>query len=177
MTGKRRMFTSFEKNECENDCITFDNNSQGQDLCFDKIVITTEHSISKVLFVESLDYNLLSVSQLCEMGYNCLFTDKGVTIFRKNDGSFAFKGVLRGKLYLVDFIPEEVELDRYLIAKTNMGWLWHRRLAHVGMRNLHKLQKDCHILRLTNMVFEKTGLAELAKLKSKLELIIMPRTL
>jgi hypothetical protein len=38
-------------------------------------------------------------------------------------------------------IPKEVELNRCLIAKTNMGWLWHRRLAHVGMRNLHKLQK------------------------------------
>jgi transposase InsO family protein len=84
-----------------------------------------------------------------------LFTDKGVTVFRKSDGSFVFKGVLRGKLYLVDFIPEEVELDRCLIAKTNMGWLWHRRLAHVGMRNLHKLQKDDHILGLTNIIFEK----------------------
>jgi hypothetical protein len=71
--------------------------------------------------VESLDNNLLSISQLCEMGYNYLFTDKGVTVFRKSDGSFAFKGVLRGKFYLVDFIPEEVKLDRCLIAKTNMG--------------------------------------------------------
>jgi hypothetical protein len=90
MTGERRMFTSFEKNECESDCITFGNNNQGQVLGFSKIAITTEHSISKVL-VELLDYNLLSVSQLCEMGYNCLFTDKGVTIFRRSDGSFAFK--------------------------------------------------------------------------------------
>jgi hypothetical protein len=102
-----------------------------------------------------LDYNLLSVLQLCEKGYNYLFIDKGVTVFRRSDGSFAFKGVLRGKLYLVDFIPEEVELDRCLITKTNMGWLWHRRLAHIGIRNLHKLQKDGHILGLTNIVFEK----------------------
>jgi hypothetical protein len=143
-----------EKNECESDCITFGDNSQGQVLCFGKIAITTEHSISKVL-VESLDYNLLSVSQLYEKGYNCLFTAKGVIIFRRSDGSFAFKGVLRRKLYLVDFIPEEVELDRCLIAKTNMGWLWHRRLVHVGMRNLHKLQKNCHIPGLTNIVFER----------------------
>jgi hypothetical protein len=153
--GERRMFTSFEKNECESDCITFGNNRQGQVLGFGKIAITTEHSISKVLLVESLDYNLLSVSHLCERGYNCLFTDKCVTIFRRSDSSFAFKGVLRGKLYLVDFIPEEVELDRCLIAKINMGWLWHRRLVHVSMRNLHKLQKDEHILELTNIVFEK----------------------
>jgi hypothetical protein len=139
MTGERMMFTSFEKNECESNCITFSDNSLGQALGFGKIAITTEHSISKVLLTESLDYNLLSVSQLCERGYNYLFTDKGVTVFRRSDGSFTFKGVLKGKLYLVDFIPEEVELDKCLITKTNMGWLWHRRLAHVGMRNLHKL--------------------------------------
>jgi hypothetical protein len=118
---ERRMFTSFEKNECESDCIRFGDNSQGQVLGFGKIAITTEHSISKVLLVESLDYNLLSISQFCEMCYNCLFTDKSVIIFRRSDGSFAFKGVLRGKLYLVDFIPEKVELDRCLITKTNMG--------------------------------------------------------
>jgi hypothetical protein len=64
------MFTSFEKNECESDCITFDNNSQGQVLGFIKIAITTELLISNVLLVESLDYNLLSISQLYEMGYN-----------------------------------------------------------------------------------------------------------
>jgi hypothetical protein len=54
----------------------------------------------------------------------------------------------------MDFIPEEVKLDRCLITKINMGWLWHRRLAHVGMRNLHKLQKDGNRVRLTNIVFE-----------------------
>ena len=41
------------------------------------------------------------------------------------------------------------------MAKSSMGWLWHRRLAHVGMRNLAKLLKDEHILRLTNVHFEK----------------------
>jgi transposase InsO family protein len=36
-----------------------------------------------------------------------------------------------------------------------MGWLWHRRLAHVGMKNLHKLLKGEHILGLKNVHFEK----------------------
>ena len=93
--------------------------------------------------VDSLDYNLLSVSQLCKMGYNCLFTDIGVTVFRRSDDSIAFKRVLEGQLYLVDF--DRAELDTCLIAKTNMGWLWHHRLAHVGMKNLHKLLKGEHI--------------------------------
>jgi hypothetical protein len=34
---------------------------------------------------------------------------------------FFFKDVLRGKLYLVNFIPEKMELDKCLIIKTNMG--------------------------------------------------------
>jgi hypothetical protein len=36
-----------------------------------------------------------------------------------------------------------------------MGWLRHRRLAHVRMKNLHKLLKGEHILGLTNVHFEK----------------------
>jgi predicted HAD superfamily hydrolase len=98
MTGERMMFTFFKKNEHESDCIMFGDNSQVQVLDFGKIAITTEHSISKVLHVESLVYNFLSVSHLCEMCYNCLFIDKGVIVFRRSDGSFALKGVLRGKL-------------------------------------------------------------------------------
>jgi hypothetical protein len=120
-----------------------------------KIVISLDHSISNVFLIDSLDYNLLLVSQLCKMGYNCLFTDVGVTVFRKSDDSVAFKGVLDGQLYLVDFNDNNVELDTCLIAKTNMCCLWHRRLAHIGMKNLHKLLKEDHILGLTNVHFEK----------------------
>jgi hypothetical protein len=98
MTGEKSMYTSFEKNYTISDRITFGDNCQGKVLVHGKIAITTEHSISKILLVQSLDYNLLSVSQLCEMGYNCLFTNKGVTVFRRSDGFFAFKGVLREKL-------------------------------------------------------------------------------
>jgi hypothetical protein len=89
------------------------------------------------------------------MGYSCLFTDVGVTVFRRSDDSMTFQGVLEGQLYLVDFNDNKAELDTCLIAKTNMGWLWHRRLAHVGMKNLHKLLKGEHIFGLTNVHFEK----------------------
>ena len=86
-----------------------------------KTAITNEHSISNVFLVESLGYNLLSVSQLCHMGYNCLFTNIYVSVFRRSDGSLAFKGVLDDKLYLVDFAKEGAGLDACLIAKTSMG--------------------------------------------------------
>jgi hypothetical protein len=100
------MFTSFEENDCPSNIITFGDNSEEKVLGYDKITITTDYSISNVLLVNSLNYNLVSVSQLCEMSYNCLFTNKGVTIFKRSDGSYAFSDILRGKLYLVDFIPK-----------------------------------------------------------------------
>jgi hypothetical protein len=139
----------------EKDAILFGDGNQGLVKGLGKIAISPDHSISNVFLVYSLDYNLLSVSQLCKIGYNYLFTDVGVTVFRRSDESIAFNGVLDAQLYLVDFNDNQTELHTFLIAKTNMGWLWHRRLSHVGMKNLHKLLKGEHILGLTNVHFEK----------------------
>jgi hypothetical protein len=79
----------------------------------------------------------------------------GLILWIFKSPGLAFKGVLNGQLYLVDFNDNKAELDTCLIDKANMGWLWHRRLAHVGMKNLHKLLKGEHILGLTNVHFEK----------------------
>ena len=149
------MFTSYVKNKDSQDSIIIGDGNQGKVKGLGKIAISSEHSISNVFLVESLGYNLLSASQLCNMGYNCLFTNIDVSVFRRSDGSIAFKGVLDGKLYLVDFSKENADLDAWLIAKTNMGWLWHCHLAHVGMKNLHKLLKGEHVLGLTDVCFEK----------------------
>jgi hypothetical protein len=86
-----------------------------------KIAISNDNSISNVLLVDSLGYNLLSVSQLCENGYNCLFTDKGVEVSRRSDSSIASMGQLKGKLYLVDFSSSRVGSETCLVAKSSMG--------------------------------------------------------
>jgi hypothetical protein len=44
-----------------------------------------------------------------------------VTVFRRCDGSYTFSGILKGKLYLVNFNPEELKFNKCLIAKINMG--------------------------------------------------------
>jgi hypothetical protein len=96
MTEEKRMFSSYVKNEDPQRAITFGYGNQGLVKDLGKIAISPDHSISNVFLVDSLDYNLLSVSQLCKMGYNYLFTDVGVTVFRRSDNSIAFKGVLDG---------------------------------------------------------------------------------
>jgi hypothetical protein len=117
------MFSSYEKNDDPQRASTFRDGNQGLVKGLGKIAISPDPSMSNVFLVESLDYNLLSIYQLCKMGYNCIFTDIGVTVFRRSDDSIAFKGVLDDQLYLVDFNDNKAELDTCLIAKTNMGWL------------------------------------------------------
>jgi hypothetical protein len=144
MTGEKRMFSSYEKNEDPQRAITFGDGNQGLVKGLGKIAISPDHSISNV------------------------------TVFRRSDDSVAFKGVLEGQLYLADF--NRAELDTCLIAKTNMGWLWHRRLAHVGMKNLHKLLKGEHIWGLTNVHFEKDRIYSTCQAGSKLVFTIHTRT-
>jgi hypothetical protein len=91
---------------------------------------------------------LLSVSQLCEKGYNFLFTNEGVTVSRRDDSCTFFTGQLQEKLYYVDFTKVTLESKTCLVAKSDLGWLWHHRLAHVGMRKLAKFKKmntNCHL--------------------------------
>jgi hypothetical protein len=83
MTGKKKMFTSYVKNKNSQYTIIFKDGNHGKVKGLGKIAITTEHSISNVFLVDSLSYNLLLVSQLCHMGYNCLFTNIDVSFFRK----------------------------------------------------------------------------------------------
>jgi hypothetical protein len=63
MNEEKEIFTSFKENDCPSDTITFDDNSEGNVHGYGKIAITTDHSISKILLVDSLYYNLLSISQ------------------------------------------------------------------------------------------------------------------
>jgi hypothetical protein len=99
MTREKRVFSSYEKNDYPQRAITFGDGDQDLVKGLGKIAISPDHSISNVFLLYSLDYNLLLVSQLCKIGYNCLFTDIGVNVFRRSDDSVAFKGVLEGQLY------------------------------------------------------------------------------
>ena len=121
------------------------------------MAISNDHSISNVLYVASLSFNLLSVGQLCDLGFQCLFTEKEVVVSKKDDDQVIFKG-FRYNLYLVDFTSKDANLKICLFTKTSLGWLWHRRLAHVGMRSLKKLMKNDLVRGLRDMKFEKDKL-------------------
>ena len=91
MTGDKNLFTSIEYDSIPKETIVFGDNSKGEVIGFGKIAPTHDNSITNVFLVETLGYNLLSVSQLCGMGYNYLFTNEGVTVFRTDSSSIALR--------------------------------------------------------------------------------------
>src|SRR5579883_2460541 len=100
MTGERSMFSSLQLIQ-ESQEIIFGDSSKGEVVGIGKIPISKDQFITNVLLVDSLKYNLLSTSQLCEAGYNYLFTDEGVQVLRREDSSIAFMGHLKGSFILL----------------------------------------------------------------------------
>jgi hypothetical protein len=123
-----------------------------------RIAISNDHSISNVLLVEKLNFNLLSVAQLCDLGFKCIFGVDDVEIVIADGSNLIFKGFRYENLYLVDFNTEEAHLSTCLLIKSSMGWLWHIRLGHVGMKQLNKLVKHDLVRGLKDVTFEKDKL-------------------
>jgi hypothetical protein len=145
MTGNPRMFTSLDENVDRQDKITFGDNSKGKVQGLGKVAISYDLSISNVLLVAPLKFNLLSVGQLCDLGLQCLFTPTDVIVSKMDDESMVFKGFRYNNLYL----------RTCLFTKASLGWLWHRRLAHVGMSTLKKVLKKDMVRGLKDVVFGK----------------------
>jgi hypothetical protein len=121
MTGNGRMFTSIDNEFLECDKITFGNNSKGKLKGLGNIVIYNDLSISNILLVESLSYNLLSVAQLCDIGLICKFSSKDIVITSIKSDELIFKGFRYGNIYLIDFSSNDASLSTCLFTKLSKG--------------------------------------------------------
>jgi hypothetical protein len=157
MTDNDSMFTSLGHPR-DHDHVTYGDNTRGRVAGLGKITITKDFSISNILYVESLTFNLVSVAQFCDFGLMCTFDKYGVIVFHEKDKSLMFKGFRYGHIYLVDFSEKEASSMTCLFSKTSFGWLWHRRIAHIGMSNLKKAHKRGMITGLKDVTFDKNKL-------------------
>jgi hypothetical protein len=71
MTGENYMFHSLQLTHDAQE-IVFGDSGKSEVIGIGNIPISDHQSLSNVLLVNSLSYNLMSVSQLCGMGYDCL---------------------------------------------------------------------------------------------------------
>jgi transposase InsO family protein len=98
------------------------------------------------------------VAQLCDLGFKCIFGIDDVKIISVDDSNLIFKGFRYENLYLIDFNASKTQLSTCLFTKSSMAWLWHRKLGHVGMKQLNKLVKHDLVRGLKDGTFEKDKL-------------------
>ncbi|KAK1668339.1 hypothetical protein QYE76_056498 [Lolium multiflorum] len=156
MTGGKGVLDQFIEDINKKSSITFGDNSKGKVLGYGKVAISKDLCLETVMLVEHLGYNLLSIYHLADAGYNSYFTKYYVQVFRSDNLKLVLVGYVENNLYVVDLSKESPSFSTCLMAaKHDEGWLWHRRLGHVNMRNLKQLLKGEHIVGLTGVSFEK----------------------
>jgi hypothetical protein len=72
MTDNDNMFTTLG-DPIDQEHATFGDNSRERIISLCRIAINKDLSISNILFIKSLSFNLLSVAQLCDIGLICTF--------------------------------------------------------------------------------------------------------
>jgi hypothetical protein len=135
--------------------LSYGDKSSSKVLGFSKVIITPDVSLVNVMLVETIGYNLLSVRQLSTMGFATYFDVDFVVVMWSKTLKVAFIGHVENVLYVVDFSEEPTMSAICLIAKADVGWIWHRHLAHVNMRSLQSLYTGGHILGLKDVSFAK----------------------
>jgi hypothetical protein len=124
MTDDARMFNSINTNDSNGyDSITFGDNGKCKVKGLGKIAISNDLSISNVLLVESLNFNLLYVAQMCDLGFKCIFGVDDIEIISVDGSNLIFKGFIYENLYLVDLNACDTQLSTCLFTKSSMGWL------------------------------------------------------
>ncbi|KAK1681137.1 hypothetical protein QYE76_041985 [Lolium multiflorum] len=151
MTGGKNLVKELRPN-INNITVSFGDNSTSEVLGFGKVVVAHNITLVDVMLVKTLGYNLLSVSALGKMGF-AVFIDKDIVVLLWSKTlKVAFVGYREHNLYVVDFSGTTTSSAMCLFGKADVGWLWHRRLAHVNMRTLQSLHKGNHIVGLMESV-------------------------
>ncbi|GKD54727.1 putative ribonuclease H-like domain-containing protein, partial [Tanacetum coccineum] len=103
-----------------------------------------------VYFLKELQFNLFSVSQMCDKKNSVLFTNTTCFVlspdFKLADESQVLLKVPRkNNMYIVDMkniVPKESLTCLVAKATLDESMLWHRRLGHVNFKNINKLVQD-----------------------------------
>jgi hypothetical protein len=139
MTGDKNKFTSLTLKDGGN--VKFGDNSKGKIIGIGNIGKTHSLVIENVLLVDGLKHNLLSISQLCDKGYNVIFKSIMCIIVNEIDNQVLFVAFRNENVYTIDLNNMTSKESICLATINENSWLWHRRLGHTNMELLSKLSK------------------------------------
>jgi hypothetical protein len=147
MTGDKGWFSSLVTVVTKR-YITFGDNGRGCVLSEGEIKVSDKITLRRVALVQSLGYNLLSVSQLLDEGFEVLFRPGGSQILNSR-GDLVCMVVPEGQVFRADFE------HCFLASSSSELWKWHRKLGHLSFDLLSGLSKLNLVRGLPRLRFEK----------------------
>jgi hypothetical protein len=139
MTGDKGWFSSLVPVVTKR-YITFGDNEHGRMLSEGEIKVSDKITLRHVALVQSLGYNLLSVSQLLDEGFEVLFRPDGSRIL-DSQGDLVCMVVPEGQLFRADFSQSSGVERCFLATSSSELWKWHRKLGHLSFDILYRLSK------------------------------------
>ena len=154
MTGNSSHFISLENKDGSGQ-VTFGDNGKGKIVGIGKVGKENSPILDKVLLVDGLKHNLLSVSQLCDKGCRVIFEPKSCFVSRMSDNKILFVGERVENIYLIDLQAMTNQDMKCFVSISDNSWIWHRRLSHASMDLLKNLSKDELVDGLPKIKYEK----------------------
>ncbi|GJY39281.1 ribonuclease H-like domain-containing protein [Tanacetum coccineum] len=148
MTGNRSYLIDYE--EIDEVFVSFGANFKGGKIPRKGKIKTGKLDFEDVYFVKELNFNLFSVSQMCDKKNSVLFTDTECVVlspdFKLTNESYVLLKVPRkDNMYSVDLknvVPQGGLTCLFAKATLDESNLWHRRLRHVNFKTMNKLDLE-----------------------------------
>ncbi|WVZ81119.1 hypothetical protein U9M48_028535 [Paspalum notatum var. saurae] len=153
MTGHRK-WSSSPNPISTKEYIIFGDNGQGKVMGVGSVSLSAKLSLRKVAFVQNLGFNLVSVSQLLDEGFEVHFK-KGACCVLDAEGTLVCSLLPFGQVFRVD-LTSVSSPARCLVASPSADiWKWHRRLGHLSFDLLVRLSSMGLIRGLPKLRAEK----------------------
>jgi GAG-pre-integrase domain/Integrase core domain len=140
MTGFNSNFSSLEP--YDGGAVTFGNNKRKSKIIGIGTIGVKNVTISNVYLVDGLNFNLLSISQLCDAGFYVKFDVDVCYLINAKTNEVVYKGSRIDDMYHL-YLHHFKQGETCLSVSINHSWLWHRRLAHISVdtiKNVIKLE-------------------------------------
>jgi hypothetical protein len=153
MTGDKGWFSSLVP-VVTNRYITFGDNGRGHVLSKGEIKVSDKITLRRVALVQSLGYNLLSMSKLLDEGFEVLFRPGGSRNLDSR-GDLVCMIVPEGQVFRADFSQSSGVERCFLAGSSSELWKWPRKLGHLNFDLLSRLSKLNLVRGLPRLMLEK----------------------
>ncbi|XP_070048573.1 uncharacterized protein [Nicotiana tomentosiformis] len=167
MTCDKNLFKEVTK--IDGGSVKFDDDSKGKIVGTGTVPFNNNCGITKVYLVAGLNNNLLSISQLCDLGYEVMFKKTGCAI-KDETCKIILPGKRYGNVYILDCF-ENIDGHICLTSIYDDPWLWHKKLGHASMHLIEKLSKHDLVIGLPKLNLSRNHVCDACQIEESAHVI------